>query len=282
MRALSIVLFAVVILTIHAASTGKGGKGETSGGKGTSGKPSKPGKPGKPGKKPGFCVEEDMMTRLCTAGSDMEDLQDTIESCQDYGLESRSMLEDEEEELEEVRAIEIEVQEFAAEVRAKKPGKGGKGGNKPSSTSGGKPSKPGKGGNKPSKPGKGNNKPKCPEFQELVTGLKMKYADDYCVFNTYGMMEFHETTGNMTIDEEGIRNALGTLPEEIVAKFEGEEADTCMAKVSASVIDKLGKCFDKYSAEEQAAITQFATAAVYYECFKVMFEQAAITQFATT
>merc|ERR1719397_1203396 len=150
MRALSIVLFAVVILTIHAASTGKGGKGETSGGKGTSGKPSKPGKPGKPGKKPGFCVEEDMMTRLCTAGSDMEDLQDTIESCQDYGVESRSMLEDEEEELEEVRAIEIEVQEFAAEVRAKKPGKGGKGGNKPSSTSGGKPSKPGKGGNKPS------------------------------------------------------------------------------------------------------------------------------------
>ena len=216
MRALSLVLFAVVILTIHAASTGKGGKGEssggkgggkgestggkgssggkggkgeTSGGKGSSGKPSKPGKPGKPGKKPGFCVEEDMMTRLCTAGSDMEDLQDTIESCQDYGVESRSMLE--EEELEEVRAIEIEVQEFAAELRAKKPGKGGKGGNKPSSTSGGKPSKPGKGGNKPSKPGKGgnkpskpgkggngkgNNKPKCPKFQELVTGLKMKYA----------------------------------------------------------------------------------------------------------
>merc|ERR1719225_1979988 len=151
MRALSLVLFAVVFLTIHAASTGKGGKGggegestggkgggkgestggkgggkgESSGGKGSSGKPSKPGKPGKPGKKPGFCVEEDMMTRLCTAGSDMEDLQDTIESCQDYGVESRSMLE--EEELEEVRAIEIEVQEFAAELRAKKPGKGGKG-----------------------------------------------------------------------------------------------------------------------------------------------------------
>jgi len=244
-----------------------------------------------------------MMTRLCTAGSDMEDLQDTIESCQDYGVESRSMLE--EEELEEVRAIEIEVQEFAAELRAKKPGKGGKGGNKPSSTSGGKPSKPGKGGNKPSstsggkpskpgkggnkpskpgkggnkpsKPGKGgngkgNNKPKCPKFQELVTGLKMKYADDYCVFNTYGMMEFDETTGNLTIDEEGIRNALGTLPEEIVAKFEGDEADTCTSKVFSSVIDKLGKCIDKYSAEEQAAISQFATAAVYYECFKVGFE----------
>merc|ERR1712025_1201621 len=105
----------------------------------------------------------------CTVGSDMEDLQDTIESCQDYRVESRSMLENEEEELEEVRAIEIEVQEFAAEVRAKKPGKGGKGGNKPSSTSGGEPSKPGKGGSKPGKGGKGNNKPKCPKFQELVT-----------------------------------------------------------------------------------------------------------------
>merc|ERR1712110_215284 len=221
---------------------------------------------GRPGGKPGpggegkeeSCWEFDPMEvgRLCVVGTEMgAKIETAVEEC--YNVDTG-----------------------AAEGRARpgngkkpkkpKPSEGGRPGKKPGK--GGKPkpsegAKPGKGGKKP-KPGKGGKRP-CLEFDDLVSEIRSKFADEICFLDKMGWVE-----NELEWNEDTFVYDMSSLNSELKGKINQTAIDDCAEKMTNKIVMMGKKCSDNYTDEQNETLLQIGQFVAHGTCGHEGFEKA--------
>merc|ERR1719495_308197 len=159
-----------------------------------------------------------------------------------------------------------------------KPSEGGEKPNKKPGQGGEKPNKkPGQGGKKPGtggkKPGQGGKKPgqggkECPEFDDLVSEIRSKFADDVC------FLEKMEWVQNEEWNEVAFKLDMSSLNFELTGKINQTAIEECAVKMKNKLTMMGEKCSDEYTDEQKETLMQVGHYVAYGICGHKGFEKA--------